>query len=537
MQLTVKHIEGYAYGAIQTTAVIYVSNVEADTSSYVSQLAKLKEALPTFEDPMRFSGDPSLFDQSTAPALFVTIIDILNNYCGDQRFTPINVFKEDSSICFAMPTLAPLMVNAHLNAIDGFMKKLAKGMKAKELYNAIDSLKKQMRILLPAGTNAGNFIAAAAKRRIPFKIFNTQLVIFGYGSGSSIFNSSLTDQESMIGVQLAGSKVTTNRFLKMSGIPVAEQARVRTLEEALNFADKVGYPVVLKPEAEAQGRGVYSNIINESELRECWELLQKNAYKAICIEMHVPGDTYRINTIDDQVVRIVKRIPALVIGNGRSTIAELLDELNNEPLRKDPKNSSMVPLIIDDDVIRTLAKQSFDVNSVPQEGDTVYLTSISNISRGGHVIDFYQEFHPDNFSLCEKISRIMRLNMTGIDVITVDGSQPWRNGDFVVCEVNSMPQLGVSHMHIYDDLVAKKVRIKPYIKLVVSSASASETSLFDPICDSIEITASSGAILRHGCPVQYFDELEISDDVSGEDRLKIERMIVSVQPELVPAIS
>jgi cyanophycin synthetase len=171
-----------------------------------------------------------------------------------------------------------------------------------------------MRSLLPAGTNAGNFIAAAAERKIPFKIFNRKHIIFGYGSGSRIFNSSLTDEESVIGVQLAKSKVDTNRLLKMSGIPVAEQARVRNIDDAIRFAEKFGYPVVLKPEAEEQGRGVFPNIVHKAELKDCWRLLSNSSYKSVLIEKHVPGDVYRINTVDGEVVRVVKRDAPVVVG-------------------------------------------------------------------------------------------------------------------------------------------------------------------------------------------------------------------------------
>jgi D-alanine-D-alanine ligase-like ATP-grasp enzyme len=126
----------------------------------------------------------------------------------------------------------------------------------------------------------------------------------------------------------------------------------------------------------------------------------------------------------------------------------------------------------------------------------------------------------------------MRLNVTGIDVIAVDASQSWRDGNFVICEVNSQPQLGVSHMHIYDDFITQKIKVKPFIKLLVSSASPSEISLFDPIYDNMEVKTSPEIALRQGCPVQYFNELEISDDVPDEERKKIKRMFVSVQPEL-----
>jgi cyanophycin synthetase len=319
--------------------------------------------------------------------------------------------------------------------------------------------------------------------------------------------------------------------LKMSGIPVAEQARVRNVDDAIRFAEKVGYPVVLKPEAEEQGRGVFANIVDDVELKECWTLLSNKPYRSILIEKHVLGSVYRINTINNEIVRVVKRNAPRVIGDGRSTVEELLIAFNNQPIRNDP-NSSMVQLKLDDDVVRTLAKQSLQSKTIPNKGSIVYLTSISSVSRGGHTIDFNEDFHPDNRLLCEKISRVMRLDVTGIDVLAVDASKTWRNGDFIVCEVNSQPQLGVSHMHIYSDFISRKIKDKPHIKLIVSSVYASETSLFDPICDSLEIVSSPESVLHHGCPVQYFDELEIADDVSDVDRQKIERMLVCVTPEL-----
>ena len=531
MQIKVKHLEGYAYGAIQPSAVLSFSNLTSNIDQITTQLANLKVGLPAFEGAQRFSGETSLIEQNEGPALFVTLIDILNRHCGDQRFTPIKAFEEDGVICFAVPTLSPQMITANTRAVHLLLQKLAKGMSHEQLSKTLDGLKKRMRPFLPGGTNAGNFIAAAAERKIPFKIFSNRYIFFGYGSGSRIFNSSLTDQESVTGVQLAKSKVDTNRLLKMSGIPVAEQARVRTIDDALRFAEKVGYPVVLKPEAEEQGRGVFANIVDENELKECFEHLSQSRYRSILIEQHVPGDVYRINTIDDEVVRVVKRIPAKVVGDGRSTIEELLTAFNNQPIRNDP-NSSMVKLKLDDDVVRTISKLSLQAKSIPKKEDVVYLTSTSSVSRGGHAIDFYEDFHLENRMLCEKISRIMRLNITGIDVLAVDASQTWRNGNFVVCEVNSQPQLGVSHMHIYHDFISRKIKGKPHIKLSISSVYASETTLFDPISDTMEIVISPESVLRHGCQVQYFDDLEISDDVSDEDRQKIERMLVSVTPEL-----
>ncbi|MGJ8605794.1 MAG: acetate--CoA ligase family protein [Marivita sp.] len=528
MKIDINQIEGYAYGAVQPSITLRFLEDTIDVQKHEAGFKKILDQLPRFEDDHRFFTGDEAIEHATPQALFVTILDTLNHFCGDQRFTPIRVFEEDRSQCFSLPTLSTAMSRFNMNAIQALLKLANKGALGKELAGFLEKQKRLARQFLPAGTNAGNFIAAAAERKIPFKIFNGRHIIFGYGSGSRIFNSSLTDEESAIGVQLAKSKVDTNRLLKMSGIPVAEQARVRTIDDAIRFAEKIGYPVVLKPEAEEQSRGVYANIIDESELKECWKLLSTSSYTSILIEKHVPGHIYRINTIDGEVARVVRRNPPVVVGDGVSTIDELISEINKEPLRTDP-NSSVSMIIVDEDVVRSLAHQSLTTSSVLEKERTCY---ISSSCRNDTTTDFLDDFHPDNRKLCEKISRIMRLNVTGIDVIAVGASQSWRDGNFVICEVNSQPQLGVSHMHIYDDFITQKIKVKPFIRLIVSSASPDENSLFDPIYDNMEVKTSPEIALRQGCPVQYFNELEISDDVPDEERKKIKRMFVSVQPEL-----
>jgi len=270
MKVEVKKIEGYAYGAIQPSVVLTFSDYSAGAKDFNKKLRKLLEYLPRFEDPQRFFDGDASIDQASTPVAFVTLLDTLNHYCGDQRFTPIRVVEEGASLCFALPTLSTAMTRFNIIALKPLVDMMGQGTSRAKVQSFLEQHKGKARPFLPAGTNASNFIAAAAERKIPFKIFNQKYIIFGYGSGSCIFNSSITDEESAIGVRLAKSKVDTNRLLKMSGIPVAEQAHVRTVDDAIRFAGRVGYPVVLKPEAEQQGRGVFANIVDETELRECW---------------------------------------------------------------------------------------------------------------------------------------------------------------------------------------------------------------------------------------------------------------------------
>lgn len=536
MKFNFKNIEGYVYGAIQPSTILSFHDASANDQSLLKKLETLLEYMPHVEDSNRFSFESVSLDQSSIPVIFVNILDALNHFCGDQRFTPIHVFQEDTSLSFALPTLSNSMTRFNMSAVKALLDVATRDNASAMVEDFLETHKRKTRPFLPSGTNAGNFIAAAAERKIPFKVFSPNYVIFGYGSGSRIFNSSITDEESAIGVCLAKSKVDTNRLLKMSGIPVAEQARVRTLEDALSFADKIGYPVVLKPESEEQGRGVFANIQNVFDLKKSFNLLIKN-YTNILIEKHIIGDHYRIDFMGETLVKAVRRRAAFVVGDGISTVEMLINVLNAEPERLD-QNSSKGVVKIDDDLYRCLENQRLKLSDVPQKDFCVYLRSISNLSRGGDQVHVESEIHPENYALCKAIARVFRLKICGIDLLSQDLSQPWYTNGTTVCEVNAQPQLGQSKTDVYWKLLRPHLGINPKLGLIIGNKPMiSQTYLFDTSSECVEIYRTPQGILRDGCPVQYFDSLTIDSDVSDEDRLKINRMLVSVQPELGQSVS
>ncbi len=527
MQIRLQQIEGYAYGALQPSIIIRFSEIQTPSNEFKNQLKLIHSYIPNNECNDQFLETTEIRRSESFAKFFVAIIDAINYFCGDQRYTPITIFRENGALCFALPTLSLNMIAFNINNLANFLSRSKLYISKKDTQKLITQLKSATRPFLPSGTNAGNFLAAAAHHKIPFKIFNQQYILFGYGSGSRIFNSSITDEESAIGVRLAKSKVDTNRLLKLSGIPVPEQARVNKINDALNFADRVRYPVVLKPEHEEQGRGVFANISDREELKIYLDQLQSR-YKSILIEKHVDGDVYRMNTINGQFVRVVKRIGAQLVGNGYSTVSELLAELNNEPLRLDP-HSSMNPIALDDDVKRMLLKQSASVDTILPEGKSIRLTSIA--SRGAHSIDFIDSIHPDNRALCEKVAAIMRLDVTGIDVISADASKSWREGNFWICEVNAQPQLGTVRTDIYETLLKSKIGEQPNIHINITTNSKA-TALFDPQAQSLELELTPDSVFQNGCPVQYFNTLEFSDDVPEFAKERMKKILVSVKPDL-----
>ena len=531
MKAEVKQIEGYAYGAIQPSVVLTFSDYSAGARNFNKKLKKLLEYLPRFEDQQRFFDGDASIDQASTPVAFVTLLDTLNNYCGDQRFTPIHVFEEEASLCFALPTLSTAMTRLNMNTVKHLLGMIGQDTSSAQVQSFLEKHKGKTRPFLPAGTNAGSFIEAAAERKIPFKIFNQIYVIFGYGSGSRIFSSSIADEESAIGVGLAKSKVNTNRLLKMSGIPVAEQARVRTIDDAIRFAGKIGYPVVLKPEAEEQGRGVCTFLQTQLELEQIFQKLIEK-FKSLIVERHYFGDGYRVYVLNNQVVRVRKLEAAHVVGDGNLSIQKLIDKENSA----DERNSisaSIKKIVVDGDVKRMLQKQNLGLQDVPIAGAKVLLASTTNLSRGGKSTDFFESLHPENRRLCEEASKTIGLYCSGVDLISPDASLPWHKNGAIVCEVNAQPQIGsVGKVAMHDQMIHDaKIQQLPISINVVGDKKQHAPSIFNKCDDHLKITISSKHILDFGCPVQYFDELEISDDVSDEERQKIERMLASVKPE------
>lgn len=528
LKIDVNQVEGYAYGAIQPSITLRFSDGLIDDRKLRENCNKLREQLPTFNANQRFFAGDIAFDQATAQALLVTILDTLNDYCGDQRFTPIHVFEEENSLCFSLPTLSTQMSLLNMNAIQPMLKMASNGILSKEIIGFLEKQKRLARQFLPAGTNAGSFIAAAAERKIPFKIFNRRYIIFGYGIGSRIFNSSITDEESAIGVSLAKSKVDTNRLLKMSGIPVTEQARVRTVDDAIRFARTTDYPVVLKPEAEEQGRGVFANIINETELKQCFKKASKH-YKALIIEKFIKGFSYRVHLHYGKVVGAWKMMPPCISGDGNSSISELIDIENARPERKSI-NSSLKPIPKDYVTELNLKKLGLTFNFCPSLGEEIVLAATSNESRGGAPQNFLSSLHPEILDLCIQASHTLQLKVAGIDIISEDAAVSWRENNAAICEINSQPQLGdlETYSHLFHDLLNRIPEKQPEVSLVVSNKFENfSLNLFNKTVREIVVEVSPHYLHKFGSPTQFFDKLSFEGDVSIEDQEMITSRISS----------
>jgi cyanophycin synthetase len=203
--------------------------------------------------------------------------------------------------------------------------------------------------------------------------------------------------------------------------------------------------VILKPLAANHGRGISGRLNDEEELREAWK--HSSAYGSrIVIEQFAEGRDHRVLVVNKKVVAAAERVPANVVGDGKRTIAELIEEANLDPRRGVGHTKSLTKIPTDERAIEHLARNGRTMKTVPAEGQMVTLAATANLSTGGTSIDRTDEMHPDNVTACEMAAGVIGLDIAGIDILTPDISVPFRENNSVIIEVNAGPGIRM-HTH------------------------------------------------------------------------------------------
>jgi cyanophycin synthetase len=192
----------------------------------------------------------------------------------------------------------------------------------------------------------------------------------------------MCDNTSAIGVEIADDKMLTKEILRNEGIPVPEGNIVRTIKEALKLADRIGYPVVVKPLVGNHGRGITVNITNPKDLKIAFTNSIK-IHDNVIIERFLEGYDHRILVINNKFTAAARREPTPLIGDGKSTIKELIDKINQDPRRGIGHEKILTRLEIDDMAMRLLKQKGLKLESVLKKGERLLLKSTANLSMGG----------------------------------------------------------------------------------------------------------------------------------------------------------
>ncbi|MEE4160950.1 MAG: cyanophycin synthetase [Woeseiaceae bacterium] len=289
------------------------------------------------------------------------------------------------------------------------------------------------------GPSTASLVKAAEERGIPWLRLNDySLVQFGYGRFQQRIQATTTGRTSNIAVELAADKEETNSILRDLGLPVPQQFIVRAASQAVRAAEKIGYPVVVKPLSGNHGRGVSINLKTAEEVEAGFEKAAEHG-RSIIVESYIEGLDHRLLVIDGKLVAAAKRVPGHVVGDGRHTIEELVDIVNRDPRRGVGHEKVLTRLEFDHQAERLLKKLGYDRTTVPPEGEIVYLRSTANLSTGGTAIDVTDSIHPDNREMAIRAIKAIGLDIGGVDFLTRDITESYRDAGGAICEVNAGP--------------------------------------------------------------------------------------------------
>lgn len=295
------------------------------------------------------------------------------------------------------------------------------------------------------GPSTNSIVRAAVKRGIPFRRLNEEsLVQIGFGAKQHRILAAATDRTSAVAESIVQDKDLTKQLLHAIGVPVPRGRAVKSGEDAWVAAQEIGVPVVVKPKDGNQGRGVAVNLHTREQVLAGYSAAVARSEEVI-VEKYAFGADYRLLVINNKLVAAARREPPQVIGDGRRTIAELVEEVNKDPRRGEHHATSLSKIPLDAIAIGVLSEQGLSSASVPAAGQVVLLRRNANLSTGGSATDVTDLVHPEVSARVIDGVRMVGLDIAGVDVIAQDISRPLEQQGGVIIEINAAPGL---RMHL-----------------------------------------------------------------------------------------
>lgn len=302
----------------------------------------------------------------------------------------------------------------------------------------------------PTGKSTFEILRVAHSLAIPYRALAGGVVQLGWGRHSRRIHRSTTDQDSAIGLHLSRDKFLTAQILRQAGLPAPVHYKAPSLAQAQNDAERIAYPVVVKPSDLERGEGVAVDV-TELNLEAAFQTAYKlSPSKTVLIERQVPGVCHRLFIVDGELLYAVKRLPIGVYGDGKSSINELFFAAHLEQMKRPPWLRSGIQLL-QALPLETLHQQGLTPEDAVPAGQFVAMRRIETSAWGGVDEDVTPTVHPDNVSAAVRAAQLMGLEVAGVDLISQDITQAWHTNGAVINEVNYAPLLGggeISRAHI-----------------------------------------------------------------------------------------
>lgn len=329
---------------------------------------------------------------------------------------------------------------------------------------SLQQLLDRLRAYAEPGYNQLHLLQAAYRRGVCVTPLGKRLLRLGTGARSHLMDSTITDQTPALAVSIAKDKWVTVRLLSAIGVPTPQNERVSSADEAVALAHKLGFPVVVKPADSDQGRGVSAHLLSDESVRKAFAEAQAVSPKVL-LERHVHGFGHRLTLLNGELVAVLRRIPGGVTGDGQHSVAQLLALNLASPEVQRQRNLGRVQL--DAQALEMLAERGLSPDSVPAVGEFVLLRRRDNISAGGRLEHLSAaDVHPDNLLAAQRAARALHLDLAGVDFLSTDIGQSWRDNGGAICEVNAQPQVGVgARGDNYDRMLQHLLGDQPQIPL------------------------------------------------------------------------
>jgi cyanophycin synthetase len=292
------------------------------------------------------------------------------------------------------------------------------------------------------GPSTETIVKEAQARNIPWLLLSARAMVqLGYGVHQKRIQATLSSFSGILAVELACDKEGTKTILKDGGIPVPRGTVIQYLDELSAAIEEVGgFPIVIKPLDGNHGRGISIDVKTQQEAEEAYDLASAaSKTRSVIVERYYKGSDHRILVINGKVAAVAERIPAHVVGDGRSTIEELIEITNQDPNRGDGHANVLTKITIDKTALNVLEKQGYELTSILPQGAIAYLRATANLSTGGIAVDRTDEIHPENVWIAQRVAKLIGLDIAGIDVVTDDIRKPLKEVDGVIVEVNAAP--------------------------------------------------------------------------------------------------
>ncbi len=312
---------------------------------------------------------------------------------------------------------------------------------AQRVYDQLENqVLKHLRRQLPGGRANGLVARLAHRQGIPFTHLGSGVMQLGYGARAQLTHRSACLEDSAIAARICADKVSTALLLAQAGLPVPEHERVGSIDQAKAVAERLGWPVVVKPADRERGEGVSMHVDSVDSLRVAYQRATA-ASSQVLVERQVPGVCHRLFVAGGELLYASRREGKLVKGDGWRTVRHLVADANEMEMRRPPwLRLKAFPL--DELTLACLARVGLTPDSVPEEGQCAPLRPFTSTEWGGSAEDVTAQVHPQNVSLAVQAATQLGLTVAGVDLIATDIQRPWYDTGAMINEVNFTPYLG-----------------------------------------------------------------------------------------------